>query len=210
MRASISILMVGVCYAGYFSCNKILSDFEKKRSWLKGEIAGISGKLGNLNQKAEELKGSLELWNNIPPIMKEINGLRINEGKEALDKFREKYFLSNLETTFSKPVDLEGLMKVGNAHTVLSNVSIKFGALTDSMVGEFITALYNDFPGILHLKNLSITAGSGLGKQHLKDISNGNFLPLVNSEIQIIWYDIKYSDPVVEEPGMPNNPSTKP
>jgi hypothetical protein len=171
----------------------------EKLNWLENDIQAVRGKLDNLNKKTLEFSEAVKTWEEMTESEKKLQGLRINESKDLLDLYKEKFRLTKVNTEFSKPVALGDRMKTDFIKTISSNVSITFSTLTDELAFNFIYSLINEFPGHVNIRSYSLTRSGGIDKVILEDIARGNVPGLVTGKIDFIWRDLKYTPPKSEE-----------
>jgi hypothetical protein len=210
IRALLVLLLMLAGYGIFFVADKRQIKSQERLTWLKNDINNLRTRISNLDQKTSQLTKAVELWETLSDEQKEAAGLRINEGTQALNKFKQKFYLNKVDATFSKPQALEAPYKIGNATVMASDLVISMAAVTDSLALEFIEALQKEFPGNVLVRSVALKQGGVLDKGHLKEISTGTPPGLISGDIQALWRDIIYNPPVAAGAGENNSAPAAP
>lgn len=184
-----------------------LTDMEKRKTWLDNDINDLNRKLEGLNKKTLELADSIKIWESFSDEDKKLEGLRINDAKEILDKLQKKYLLNSVKTSFSKPDEIGNDYKTETVAVISSIVTTSFNAISDEYVYNFVYELSKKLPGYVQIKNLTITKPNTVTKETLKKISVGEDVTVVPVNLDFYWHDLKYKPPVATTPGQAGAPA---
>jgi hypothetical protein len=188
------LLTCAVAIAIYLG--SIDTQVSEKYNFLKNDIASLSRKLDGLSAKALEFSESAKIWESFDKDHQNLQGLRINNAKDMLDKLQAEYKLSDVKLTFSKPEDVVSEeYKTETISVVSSEVNIDFSALNDEYVFNFIGAILEQFPGYVQINSLSVTRSKDVTKEVLVAIASGGKPALVDAKISFSWKDLKYKGP---------------
>lgn len=203
----ILFLIVGIFIALIIYLSGLQEKTKQKHDWLKSNISELERKIQGLSEQALQFSEAIAIWESFDEDKQKLEGIRIVGAKNVIDTLEEKYNLSDLKPSFSRPEDIDtsknpdmqnDLIKISS-----SSVSLEFAALTDEMVYNFIADLIEQFPGYVKLESVSVSRTSDIEKEHLKMVSQGDYPPLVSVKIKFLWMDMKYTPPVVQSaPGI--------
>ena len=178
------------------------NEYSKKHSWLKSDIQSFQGKIDGMDQQTLAFSEAIEVWNSLPLEDRQMQGLRITDAKDLLDKLEKKYKLTGVQVSFSKPEDSKDEDLTTNSIVVSnSKVSITFKALTDEYVYNYIADIKKNFPGYIKLTSFYVRKAGEIDKGSLLQIAQGNMLGLVEAKIDFAWHDLQYNAPPPESEG---------
>lgn len=184
------ILIISTIFTVYLG--GVSDDYQKKHTWLENDINELKRKLDGMNKKTLEFSEAVGTWEALPEEDKNLQGLRINDAKETLDKLQVKYKLSAFKTSFSKPEELVGDYQTDTVSMVSSIITISFNAISDEHVYNFVSEISKNFPGFVQIKSLSLNKPVAITKELLKKISAGEDVNILAVSLDFYWHDLKY------------------
>lgn len=193
------LIIIAFVFSAYLSSS--VEEYEKKYKWLQNNISELSQKLGEVNTKILAFSEAGKTWEALSDDEQKLQGLRINDAKDILDKLKTKYKLSAVKTSFSKPEEIAGDYKTETVSMVSSIISMSFSAISDEYIYNFVNDIINNFPGYVQIKNFSISKPAIISNEILKQISLGSEVSIISVTIDFYWHDLKYKGP-------PPSPST--
>lgn len=182
-------MIVTVAAVGGFMYHA-LSKKSEYRDKLAGEIRNIEGKISKSRQENNKLVDALNYWDSLPEGAKTMSGLRLSEAKEKLDEMVNTYWLSQVQTTFSKPA-IEPHPDYSDFNISSSNVTISFDGISDTLIYAFADALRSDFPGFVTLKRFDVQQEGEMERETIKQIASGERPALFSGVVEFKWRDIK-------------------
>ncbi len=204
IRVAIYLAILTVIGVGY-----MLLDM-KKKSMVEDKIrilmqtGELNDQLNTLKTKAAEIAEARKLWEQIPSKNKEGNGLRIEKIKTVLDNYGKRYDIKDMDIDLSTPTDLDAPYKNESAVTVTSNVTLKFGSISDENILAFVRAILTDIPGYIKVRSFKMVRQTAITESLLADIRRGLKPVLVNAELSLEWRDLKVT--AEEKPKEPDQP----
>ena len=195
VRLGLYAFILATLVGAYYFLNQSHLKVKEKLNWLQNDINAVNNKLDNLNKKTLEFSEAVKAWEGFEEKQKKLQGLRINESKDLLDRYKEEFKLSKMNIEFSKPEELEDEFKTDVINTISSSVSISFSSITDELAFQFLYALIHEFPGYIEIKSFSLTRTTDISKVILEDIARGDIPALVNGRVDFSWRDLKYTAP---------------
>lgn len=180
---ALTIVVAGAMYSA-------LSSNKEYKNKLARETRDIEGRIQRSKQENLKIVDALELWNGLSVEERSFEGLRLSDAKTVLDEMIETYWLSDVRTTFSKPLITEHTA-YKDYNIASSSVSISFNGVSDVMIFSFLDALNEDFPGVITLKKFSIDAKKDMERETIKQIAAGEKPVLFAAGIEFEWRDIK-------------------
>jgi hypothetical protein len=187
----IIVCVVSICiYLG-----SVEKTVQEKHDWLKNDISQLSRKLDGLSIKAKEFAEAAKMWEGLSDEQKKLQGMKINNAKDLLDKLKDQYKLVDVKISFSKPDELKEVYISDTIAVVSSEVSIDFKGMTDEFILGFVADILNQFPGYIQVTSLSITRAREVTKGDLEKIATGEYQGLAEGKIVFSWRDLKYKGP---------------
>ena len=177
-----------------------VDDYQRKHTWLKNDIADLNGKLSGLNKKTLEFSEAVKTWESMSEEDKNLQGLRINDAKDLLDKLQEKYKISSVKISFSKPEEILGDYTTDTVVMISSIISMSFDAISDEFAYKFIEDITSEFPGYVQIKSFSIKEATPVTKEIIKKISIGEDVSIIPVTLEFYWHDLKYKGTRVQSP----------
>ena len=197
IKVGICSLIVAIVIAIFIYLGQFQDKYQQQYNWLRSDISSFNRKIENLNKKTLEFSDAVKKWNEIGGDEKKLGGLRISEAKELIDTLKERYKLSDLEISFSKPKELTGGELASDVISVIeSEVNLTLKAVTDEYLLNVIYALKKEFPGYIQIKSFSMSRSGEVTKEILQMLSKGENPGLVNAQVDFIWRDLKYKQEV--------------
>lgn len=169
---------------------------ENNLSRINNDISSLQRKLQGLSEQAIQFSEAVKVWEGLPDNKKLLQGLRISDAKDLMDKFEKEYYISNVNVIFSKPEKVTEELVSSTVEVMKSTVSIKFSAISDVHVFDFIDAVLNEYPGYVHITSLTMNRSQMITKDVLTQIANGGKPSLVDAKLDFIWYGLNYKGPV--------------
>lgn len=198
--AVLSVIILACIYLGDKK-----TQLQEQNDRLRNDISSLNKKLEGLSKKALEFSESIKVWETLDEQNKVLNGLRINDAKDLLDKLKEEYRLSGVNLTFSKPEDLKDQYVSDTIIVVSSDVSIQFSAMTDEYLFGFVDKLLSQYPGYVQVRSFSVTRSKNITKDVLLQIAAGENPGLVDCKLDFVWRGLKYKGPVTPAEDNDNN-----
>lgn len=190
--------------AGFYTGLKMTFDsFEESKNNLKRDVSNLRDKLDSFNRQTLEFADALKDWESFSPGNKLLQGLRISEAKDELDRMANEYKLSGMQISFSKP-EINPAYTSDTVEVMSSFVNITFFALTDDHVFDFLGALMNEYPGHIQINNLNLTLTKDISKEVIGRVALGEAPALVSVKVDFSWYDFRYKGPIGEQNNQEN------
>ena len=199
VRLSIYLFVIVILSIISIYFGGVVDDYEKKHSWLKNDIVKLQGKLSGLNEQTREFSDSVKIWNSMTKEDKKLEGLRINDAKDVLDDLKNRYNLTALKVSFSKPEEILGDYETDSIVMISSLISLSFNVYSDEFIYKFINGLSNKFPGHVQIKSLSIGKSKDITKEVIRDISTGKEIAVIPVKMEFHWHDFKYKTASAED-----------
>lgn len=196
------VVLVVIASLFVFYLSGSVEESDKKYKWLQNDISELSRKLDGFNKKTLEFSEAVKTWDGLSDSSKKLEGLRINDAKDMLDKLQVQYKLSAFKTSFSKPEEIAGDYKTDTVSLVSSVISISFNAISDEYIYNFIEDITKNFPGYVQIKSFTMSKPAPVTKEILKKISLGEDVSIISVTLDFFWHDLKYKAPT--EPPQPN------
>ncbi|MET0155586.1 MAG: hypothetical protein ABW189_05730 [Rickettsiales bacterium] len=189
MRLSTLAFLACATGAAGYALNSGASSSQGYNAKLTSDIRGLEGNIQKFKSDNIRREQAMEIWNKMTEGEKAFNGLRLGEAKEALDRMIGKYWLSNVKTTFSKPILIDG--RQDGFQIAKSDVSVTFDAVSDAMALDFLEEMNASFPGKIRVTRFEMEKNQDLTKSFIKDISTGQRPALFSGLMEFDWRDIK-------------------
>jgi len=198
VRVAIFSAIIGAVVFLCIYLNSLHQSKEDKLSMINNDINSLQRKLQGLSEQAIQFSEAVRVWESLPEERRAMQGLRIGEAKDLMDKFEKDYYLSNVGITFSKPEKVTENYTTSTVGVVSSSVNIKFNTISDVHAFNFLDALIKKYPGYIKVTSFSLSRNQVVTKNILKQISEqGSTLPtLVDAKLDFIWYGLEYKGPV--------------
>jgi hypothetical protein len=196
------IIIMSVSYLVFIGFYYLLNDFmvsekgkvELENASVKVEASKINNDLAVAKNKISEIKEATALWNNLNDKYRKRTGLNIDEAKSTLEMLENKHFLvPPTEIIMSPPVEMtnSSSYKTDSIVVVSSDVTIKFKAIIDIDLLNFVGDLEHNFPGYIRINSLFLERRGNVGPEIIKQIKKGDPVSLVAGELVMSWRDLK-------------------
>jgi hypothetical protein len=173
----------------------IADSYNAQYKKLGNDIRDMKQKLEGLNKRTLEFSDDIKKWEALTENDRKLQGLRINDAKEILEKLQKKYKFNSVKTSFSKPDEINGDYKTETVSMYSSVVSVNFNAISDDMIYGFVAELIHSLPGIVQIKNFSVNKPAAVTKELLKRIAAGEDAQVISGALEFYWFDLKYKRP---------------
>ncbi len=152
----------------------------------------ITNKAADLERKIEEVKKYKEIFKTISENRKNSNGIKIDDINSKLEDIGDRHNISDSAIKVSFPETLkESIFNMATIEMVYSSVDLSFRAINDIEALLFISQLTSSLPGYVVINKLSITKSKDYTDADLVDISSGQKIRSISSQVNFYWYVYK-------------------
>ncbi len=126
---------------------------------------------------------------------------------KLLREYRSLYGVKDVDidmSTSKQPVS--PVYTKGTARISYSEVSLTMEALTDEDVYNFVSAVYQGFPGAVKITSIKLKRENKFSKEMALQIANDGHAKLVSAEVKFNWFGIEAIEPADGTGGKPNAP----
>jgi|GEM_PF-6849590 len=173
----------------------VSDSYDEQYKKLGNEIKDLKQRLEGLNKKTLEFSDDVKRWEALSEDDRKLQGLRINDARDILEKLQNKYKFTSVKTSFSKPDEIGADYKTDTVSMYASIVSVNFNSVSDDLIYSFMSELTQVFPGIVQIKSCTINKPAMVTKEVLKKISAGEDAQVISVTLEFYWHDLKYKGP---------------
>ena len=129
--------------------------------------------------------------------------------RDKFNQLNSRYYLSNMRLVMGGTEDIPATSYKTNTGVVVSSgVTVNADSVSDEHVFNMLNTMQQELPGGVSLTRFNISRTGALNDEVLRVISQTGMYGLVKTEINFLWYGIKF----IETPPAtdPNAPKTTP
>jgi len=176
--------------------------------YISGYSDDLSGELAQKQSANDSIKSQ---YNNImtkagfsDKVVSFYNSYKLNhnaefsinreDAKKIISELRKKHHLAeSLEMTILPSTEVQGTaFKLDSGVAIKNEVTLKFGAVNDNSVYNFIEELNYTMPGIILVHSLKLKRENDLSSDYVSSsLSSHKISPLINGELSFSWIGIR-------------------
>lgn len=170
------------------------------REGLEKEEQEINGHIAARQSEYNEVKKNFELTNKAKEFFashEKDPSIRTENFKKSiattiLQEMTQKYRLAEMSFAMEPFAESGGDYARKTTVVISSKITLKFGAITDSLVFDFLSELPEKFPGHINILSVTMKKSGDIIPEALGEIGKGNTPAFLSAEIVFLWNGIKH------------------
>jgi hypothetical protein len=187
------IVLISLIIAIFSSFSYVFSNIKM----AKQELTSLKLYTNKLEQTIKDIEDQertankyIKIWNELPEIKRQTNGIKLNEIKNLLQDLTESYNFKNINITAEAPTELVGIFSKGNVGTSTILITIEFNTFFDTYVYKFVEEVVKKLPGNTIIDEIFIKKVFEINEKYLQT-ANKNMKQLpIQARTKIRLYGI--------------------
>lgn len=191
MIASVAVLASGAIAYGIYSWS---SGLQTEAQTAKNKLNRAQGDVRGREEKNREANEYLELYHKITGDSEsgKISELNREKAETWIQQTALEYAIMKLEGAVDPIAPIENPeFHKKTFEGITSKITLKFSAMTDEQIFQFVNALLTRFPGYIKITRLTLTRQGDITDTTLLAAGRGQFPELVTGEMEFHWIGVR-------------------
>lgn len=189
--AAVAVSVSGAIAFGIYSWS---SDLQTEAQTAKGKLNRAQGDVRGREEKNREANEYLELYRKITgdSETEKISELNREKAESWIQQTAREYNITKLEGAVDPIAPIENPeFRKKTFEGITSKITLKFSAMTDEQIFQFIHALLTRFPGYIKITRVALTRQGEITDATLVAAGRGQFPELVTGEMEFHWIGVR-------------------
>lgn len=185
----------------YLLMDNLEGRYQKDQSKVKSTINQLNIKRQEIDKQLQKAEESVDLYESLQAERNNADKqLNRNSAKLVLDKLKQQYRLSSLSVKMEPVEELSAEQyQRDTTVTVHTQVTLRFGGLSDQHLFSFVDAVSRDLAGYVRIESLKMQRKKNIDNNVLLSVSKGDIPELVTGEMVFHWLGLREKAPKEKE-----------
>lgn len=190
------IMLVAVSVSGAlaYGIHAWSSGLQEEAQRAKSQLASAEREVSSREMKNQDARTYLELYRRITGDSEQakISDLRRERAQTWLKEAARENHILNLEGSFDPVVPIESEpFRKKTLQGINSLVKLKFAAMTDEQIYNFLEAITTTFPGYVKVTKFTLERTGDITDSVLQAAERGRFPTLVTGTMEFYWIGVR-------------------
>lgn len=167
--------------------SEIIAEINK----LNSSNSSIISQITDIENKSVMAKNFIQVWeNNYIPNQKLLKGIDIQDVDNKIHKLAAENVMTNVVVNLSPVILAGGQFEKKTLKTYTTLIAIKFNAVTDINVFQFLDDLKKNIGYFMTIQEINLERVKKIDEEFLKNLSSGTIVTAITGEVKIRLYGI--------------------